>query len=739
MARAPSPTVTRRTLLVGGGVGIGLVVGWWLWPREYRPNLRAAPGEHLFNAFLKIGDDGRVVVAVPQAELGQGSWTALPQIIADEIGADWRTVAVEPAPLSPLYANDLIALQAAGDPAFLAGPRRWLARERAVRGAVMVTAGSTSVRAFEPRLREAGAAARALLMKAAAKRWDTDWETLDTEAGFVVHGDKRLAFAELAAAAADEEVPEFLPMRGGVDGRLAGQALPRLDSPAKVDGSAQFAGDVRLPDMVFASVRSAPSEKSRLHRIDRDSALAVPGVAGVFDEPGWVAVVATSWWAANEGLERLKPAWTTPPDLPETGRIEQALVDALDGKATRVFSRGDVAAAYAGGGAVRSHYSAAPAASAALETLTATARLEGGRLEVWAPAQAPGEARDAAARAAGLSPVDVAFYPTLAGGGYGRKLETRAIAQVARLAVVVKRPVQLTWSRVEETVQDGFRPPARARLSAKLGEGGLILGWQARIAAPDAAAALAERLGAAGEALAASAAPTAGAVPPYDIPAVAIDHLPADVALPLGAWRSNAHSYTTFFTESFVDELARHAGIEPFSFRMQMLGGNPRLAACLNLATTVGGWDGGGSGSAMGLAAASAFGSHIALLVEAEVTGDQRIRVLRAVAAVDCGRIVNPDLVRQQVEGGLVYGIAAATGHPLVFEGGRVAARGFSDLGFPTLARSPEVTVELVESEEPPGGVTELAVPVAAPAVANVLHALTGLRPRSLPLEIGPR
>jgi isoquinoline 1-oxidoreductase subunit beta len=403
----------------------------------------------------------------------------------------------------------------------------------------------------------------------------------------------------------------------------------------------------------------------------------------------------------------------------------------------RVFSRGDIGQVYADGAVVRGHYRAAPAASAALETLTATARLTGDRLEIWAPTQAPGLARTAAARVAALPEEQVTLYPALVGGGYGRKLEIRAIEQATVIAVQTKRPVQLIWSRIEETVQDSFRAPARAQISARLGDGGAVLGWQARIAAPDTAAALADRLGAGNAVTGGSGSAVAGAVPPYAIPAVAVDHLPAETRLGVGAWRSGAHSYTAFFTESFIDELARLSNIEPLSFRMQMLGDNPRLGLCLSTAATLGGWDGGQRGSAMGIAAHSAFGSHIATLVEIELDPAQRVRVLRAVTAVDCGRIVNPNIVKQQIEGGTIFGIAAATAYPMAFEGGRPDARGYRDLGFPRLANSPEVTVEILESDEAPGGVTELGVPTVAPAMANALFALTGRRLRSLPLVVG--
>lgn len=729
--------ISRRTLLVGGGAGAGLILAWALWPRSYEHNLRAGEGEHVFNAFLKIGGDGRVLVAVPQAELGQGSWTALAQILADELGADWRTVGVEPAPIGPLYANRLIAT-GPDDDSLLGGARRWRAQRFDSGELAMLTAGSSSVRAFEGRLREAGAGARALLMKAAAGRWDVEWDTLDTAAGFVLDGERRLSFAELAEAAAGEDLPDYLPIRAGVDNRLAGQPLPRLDLPAKVDGSAPFAGDIRLPDMVYASVRAGPTEDSRLVRWRRSEGLKVPGVAGIFDAPGWVACLASNWWAANRAVEAVEPVWEVPHPPVSDESIDSALIAALErDEGRRIHSRGDLAGAFEGGNVLRGHYRAGPSANAPLETLTATARLSGGRLEIWAPTQAPGLARAAVARVAGLGEAEVTLYPTMVGGGYGRKLETRAIEQAAMLAMRVGRPVQLSWSRLEETVQDGFRAPARAQLLARLDTGGMVLGWQARIAAPDTGARLEDRLRGGATAMAAIGDPVAGALPPYAIPAVAIDHLPAGTGIRVGGWRSGAHSYTAFFTECFMDELARIAGVEPLSFRMQMLGDNPRLARCLTTAATLGGWDGGVPGSAMGIACHSAFGSHIAALVEVEVAAGQRARVLRAVCAVDCGRIVNPDLVRQQIEGGLLFGIAAATANPIGFERGRPTARGFAQLGFPILAGSPEVTVELVESEEEPGGVTELAVPVAAPAVANALHALTGRRLRSLPLVVG--
>jgi isoquinoline 1-oxidoreductase beta subunit len=556
-----------------------------------------------------------------------------------------------------------------------------------------------------------------LLSKAAAARWNVDWEELDTRAGFVWGPAGRMSFAELAEDAAGLELPEHLPVRGGLENRLTGQPLPRLDVPAKIDGSARFAGDIRLRDMVYAAVRSGPPG-SRLAGVNAAAAEHVPGTLKIVRNPEWVGVVATNWWAAARALNAIQPRFHLPDGLPDSRAISRALGEALEsGESDRVHESGDMVGL---------------APSAAIEPLTATANLTGDRLEIWAPTQAPGLARAAAARAIGYDESQVTLYPTLAGGGYGRKLEMDAIEQAAILAVTVGRPVQLTWPRVQEIERDTFRPAAAAKMTGWFKQGRLI-------AAPTTGAQVAARIGAGSRLIRPDSAAVAGSVPPYDIPAMAIDHKTADIGIRTGYWRGAAHSYTCFFTECFIDELARTAGLEVNAFRINLLAGNPRLARCLATATSIGGWDGGPPGSGMGLACHAAFGSYIATLVEIEVTGDQRLRVLRAVCAVDCGRVVNPEIVKQQIEGGLVHGISAATGKPIEIVKGTPTARSFADYGLPTLRDAPEVSVELVESEEEPGGITELAVPVAAPAVANAYFSLTGQRVRSLPIVVGRR
>lgn len=729
-----SDGISRRSILAAGGAGVGLLLLWGAWPRRYRHNLSTAPGEHVVDAYLKIGEDGHVAVVVPQAEMGQGVWTGFAQIVADELGADWRTVSVEPAPINPLYANRLIAEQAAEAalPGFLDGLGRRIAGEGARRTTLMMTGGSTSIRGFERDLRQAGAAGRVLLCMAAAKRWGIDWQACDTAGGFVVRGPDRLRFGELAAEAAGLGLPESLPLRDAGERPMTGQALPRLDLPAKVDGSALFAGDIRLPGMVFASIRHAPLGDSRLVAVDHGAADRVPGAIAIVENPGWAAAIGETWWAAEQALAAAHPRFATRGPLPDSRSVDAALRAALADRGRRIVDRGDVEGALAAG-AVAREYSVGFAPHAPIEPMVATARMAGDRLELWLPTQAPAIARAAAARAIALPEGQVSLFPTFHGGSFGRKVETDAAEQVAVLAAKTGKPVQLTWPRAEEARHDRMRPPALGRLIARTAANGIVTGWHAAIAAPATDAELMARLTPGLPRPGGGAGAVEGAVPPYAIPALAVDHHRADIGVATGMLRSVAHSYTAFFTESFIDELAERTHVDPLSFRMQMLGIAPRLAHCLSLAATLGGWEGGGPGSAQGLACHSAFGSHVAMLAEVHVEGG-RVVVDRIAAAVDCGTVINPTLVRQQIEGGILFGLALALARPVTLTRGLVDQTRIADLGLPTLADTPEILVELVPSRAPSGGVGEIAVPPVAPAVANALAAATGQRLRTLPV-----
>ncbi len=727
------PLITRRGLLIGGGAAVGLTVAWGLWPRVYPPNLSIAEGEFALNGWVKIGTDGHVTVAIPQIELGQGVYTVLAQIVADELGADWRTVSVEPAPINPLYANHLFAEEAGWK-------SHWPHAE--ADGSLQITGGSTSLRGFGLECRKAGAAARALLCMAAGKRWDADWLACETANGFVTRGADRLRFGAVAAEAASLTPPEDIPFRGGVENRLIGQSLPRLDLPSKVDGSANYAADVRLPGMVFASIRHGPAGDSRLDSINEKAGRKIAGLVDVVRQDRWVAAVANTWWAANKAVDALRPRFKTSTPKAGDSSIARALDKAFSDSGTRISEAGDVASSFKGQTVYTAEYSIGLAAHAAIEPMSATAWLDKGQLQLWIATQAPGPARLAAAKAIGLSPADVVVHASFVGGSFGRKYETEIAAEAAILADQLKRPVQLCWSRPEDMMQDRFRPAAKARMAARIARA-QVDGWQARIAAPATMAEFGARvLGGkdATEALSdhggtVDALAVEGGIPPYNIPNVSLDHYPANIGLPTGQWRGGAHGLTAFFTESFVDELATIAGVEPFSFRMGMLGQNPRLAYCLSRAAALGGWQGGGQGTEQGLACHSMRGSHIALLAEARLDDSQRVRVTRLVAVADVGTMAHSGIVRQQIEGGLIFGMSAATGNSVRINRGVARPMRLGNLGLPRLADCPEIIVELVRSKQTSGGAGDLGAPVVAPAIANALHAGSGRRFRSLPLS----
>lgn len=738
------PAVSRRGLIAGALAGSGLAIAVAIWPREYANMPDAAPGESAINAFLKIDTSGQIIVLVPQAELGQGVFTVLAQCLADELGADWRTVAVQPAPPGPLYANLLLAREARGDGiARLAGaPGQWLAERLADRSALMLTGGSTSLPMFAEAFRQAGAAARFILCRTAAARWDVPPERCDIVAGIATDGTRKASLGELAEAVTDWSLPAVLPLRQGEDRRLRGESLPRLDVPAKLDGSANFAADIRLPEMIFAAIRQGPVGGGRLKKADEAAARRVPDVLGVVRHARWIAVTGRNSWAAERGAAALKAAFE--PDLPPVtdAMIEAALDQALRSDAgERFVARGDVAAAFAGARVIRAEYGIAPLLHLAAEPMAATARVSSGAAEVWMACQAPVDARRAIARALEMEEAQVSVFPLFAGGSFGRKIEADAGVQAALIAREAGVPVQVQWSRAEDIAHDRPHAAARAQMAAKIGPGGRIEALSARLAAPAALAqswrrvregeTVAQALAATGAR--ADARAVAGFATPYAIPALSVEHVPAPVPLPAGRWRGNAHHHGAFALECFLDELAQMSGVEPLALRMQMLGAVPALARCLSMAATMAGWQGGIAGSGQGLACHSLNGAHIALVAQA-VLREGRVRVERLVAAVDGGGIVHPAIARQQIEGGLVFGVASALGGTCGYEGGQPRRGRLGELGLPRLADIGEIEVEFLPSDAPPAGLGELGVPPAAPALANALATLTGRRLRRLPL-----
>ncbi len=738
-------------------MGGGLAVAWWLWPRHYASPLTPRPNEREFGGWITIGTDGVVTVAVPQLEMGQGVTTLLPQVVAAELGADWRQMAVEPAPPSGLYANVPLAAKWAplwSDFPFLAEEAdSRLAENFARRTAFIATAEGMALPAFEQPLREAAATARALLTMAAAERWGVDWEECEVESGLVRHGDRRLGFGELVTEAAELSPPDPPPLRvepasespSPAEAELD-PAFPRLDLPAKVDGSFLFAGDIRLPGLVYASIRHGPLGQPELVRFDTEAVSGMPGLVGVVRSRRYLAAVAESWWIAEQALKTMRPVFAGPPAV-ESARATELLERAHGTvEPRRVLATGDPDPLLAAP-AFAQDYAVSPAVHATVETAAATARFDRGKLELWIASQAPERARRAAAKAIGVATEDVVLYPTAAGGSFDARLEHRHAIEVAQIARQIGRPVQLTWPRVQEFQAVPPRPPVVARLEAAFepGTGGRIAAWRASLAMPPAMREFGNRLfdNLTPEAAMAHAAGEAdplaceGAVPPYAIANVAVDHLPVTLDFPTGRLRGNAAAYTAFFNECFLDELAERAGRDPFLYRMEMLGGSPRMADVLRRTTRLANWDGGRRGTGQGLAMVrmEALGSEglIACVAQAGL-GEGGVRVTRLHAAVDIGRIVNHDIARQQIEGGLIFGLSLASGSSVAYENGKPVPNRLAGLNLPRLADTPEIVVEFIPGDGPGFDPGELGVAVAPPAIANALYSATGMRFRRLPL-----
>lgn len=754
-------TWTRRGVLTGAAVGGGLIAAWYLIPRSYPDPLVADEGEVAFDAWLKIGRDGVVTVAVPQLEMGQGVSTILPQIIATELGADWRQIAVEPAPVSAAYANvPLAAKWSALWMPFAAGladeADSILAKRFAHRTRFNVTADGMSVAAYEESCRYAAASARAVLMQAAADQWDVAWEECDAQDGFVTHGDKRLRFADLVDSAADYSPPDPPPLRPEppaervLPGEAEGEtAFPRIDLPSKVDGSYRFAGDVRLPDMVFAAIRHGPLDQSELTDFNPLSARGISGLVGAVDGKRWLAVAATTWWAAERALEQMNVRFSVGYDV-DSETITRRLTDAMEnGEGQEIAREGETDNAFSAPSVARL-YEIDPALHLPLETASATARFDGDQLELWIASQAPERTRFAVARTLGIDIRDVVLYPMPAGGSFDARLEDDHAIEVALIARELERPVQLVWSRWQDILRTRPRAPASVLMSAKWsGDGSASLqALKARIACPPYAlefgkrlienrtnwAAIAETEGKA-DALACE-----GAMPPYAVPDRLVEHVPVEIGLSTGRQRGNAHGITCFAMESFIDEVAKQNAREPLSYRMAMLGSDPRLAACLQQAARLAEWDGGADQSGKGLACHRIGdvenGGRIACIATAR-GGEDGFVVNRLVAVCDIGRIINLDIARQQIEGGLIFGMAMALGASSPYRAGMPEARTMGEMNLPSLANAPEIIVDFIASEASPVDPGELGAVVAAPAIANALHSATGLRLRRLPLLSG--
>lgn len=730
--------LTRRGLLIGAAAGGGLLAAWGLWRTGANSPLPTAEGEAAFNAWLKIDRAGVVTLAVPALEMGQGISTVLAQVAAEELGADWQKIAVAPAALAPVYADPLLA-------------ERWSEARSGFHvsdAPLAVTADGTALAAYEMPIREAAAAVRAVLAMAAADQWDVDWQDCAAKDGFISHGNRRLSFGELADVAAEFRPPSAPPLRANPAKESAagnGIAFPRLDLPAKASGSYTFAGDIRLPGMVYAAVAHGPVGDTVLGQIDREAARKVAGLIDIVEGERWVAAVANNWFAAEQAIAALAPLWKARGKVGDSARIAARLDKAVrDGSAHRIAETGD-ADGVLEKPSLTASYDVEAALHLPLETASATARLRNGKLDLWIATQAPDRARQAAAEAAGLSPHDVIVYPMPAGGSFDARLDCPIAAEAAAIAAKVQRPVQVIWSRWQEMLASWSRTPAAATLAAATDAEGRLLALKTRIAVPATAREAIARVldgKSAIEALeetAGKADPMAveGAVPPYAIPAFALEHAPVDLPLPTARYRGNAHGLTAFFTECFIDELAVAAKREPMSYRVAMLGHDPQLVACLTGAARLAEWDGGGAGSGQGIAChridIAGRTGRIAVVVTAR-RDEAGVRVDRISAFADIGRIVNRDIARQQIEGGLLFGLAMAVGGAASYASGVPVTNRLVNLGLPLLNDCPHIDTAFAESDASSFDPGELGVVAVAPALANALYSATGLRFRRLPL-----
>lgn len=746
-------TSRRRFLLAGAGLAGALVVGWGVLPPRQRLHAEPPPdlpaGQWPLNGWVTVAADGRIAVMLAKSEMGQGVMTSLAMLVAEELDVPLSHIELRQAPLRSIYGDTTLLADGLpfhpDDDGMLKRGARWLSRKLMRELGVVVTGGSTSVRDSWLPMREAGAAARARLVAAAASHWGVPTEECRTQDGEVLHPDGRRAsygsLAERATAVGDvafrlKEPPEF---------RLIGRPTARIDSAEKSNGSARFGLDVRLPGMRYAMVAMCPVFGGTLAGFDADSIRHLPGVLKLVPlaadrsaAPQAVAVVADTRWHAIKALRQLEVRWDEGANASlSSDAVGQELASAIDTPDGFTYLRqGDIRQA---GGArrVEAEYSAPFLAHAAMEPVNCSAQFSGGRLTVWVPTQAPTVAVAAAARAVGIPESAVDLRLTLLGGGFGRRLDADMVVQAAQIAIALDgAPVQLMWSREQDFAHDFYRPAALARLAAELDDRGRLLSWHVRSASGSPVQHLTHR---------AFGLPMAGPDKstveglfdhPYEIPNQLVSHVIVASAVPLGTWRSVGHSQNAFFKECFIDELAHAADSDPVAFRRQLLVGHPRHRAVLDAALRLAGSP--GRGRAHGVALHQSFGSIVAQVAEVSVEGTA-IRVHRISCAVDCGIAVNPEGVRQQMESAIAFGLSAALNDEITLHDGRVQQSNFHNYRTLRMREMPEVLVTILPSRQPPEGIGEPGVPPVAPAVANAVFHLTGQRLRRLPLRLAPR
>src|SRR5216683_2165317 len=705
----------RRFLSVSAAVGGGLLIGFTTGPSIGAADATQSVASPPFtpNAFIRIGSDGKIVLTMPYVEMGQGTYTSIPMLIAEELEVDLKQVRLEHAPPNEkLYANPLLGVQATGN--------------------------SNAIRGSWQSLRQAGATARTLLVSAAAKRWNVDPASCRAQSGEVRHAPtgRRLKYGELAADAASLPVPESVMLKRPADFKLIGTPAKRLDIPSKVNGSAVYGIDVRPPGVKIATLAQSPVFGGRVKSVDDAKAKAVKGVRQVVRLDDAVAVVADHMGAAKKGLAALKIEWEAGSHARlATDDIARELEQATLKSGAVAQNIGDVGKAMASAATkVEATYQVPFLAHATMEPMNCTVHLRKDECEIWIGNQAVARVQAMAAKAAGLPPEKVIVHNHLIGGGFGRRLEADGAVRAVQIAKHVVGPVKVVWTREEDIQHDMYRPYWFDRISAGLDERGKPVAWSNRFAGSSVIArwlppAFKDGL---------DPDSTEGAIDlVYDLPNFHVEYVRVEPpGIPTGFWRSVGPSHNVFVTESFMDELAAAAKQDAVAYRRALLGKSPRAKAVLDLAAEKAGW---GQplpkGTGRGVSLQFAFGSWLAQVAEVEVSKEGAVRVHRVVCAMDCGTVVNPDTVQAQLQSGIIFGATAALYGEITLKSGRVEQTNFDTYQMLRMNETPSIEIHIVKSTEPPGGMGETGTSAIVPAIANAIYAATGKRLRKMPVD----
>ena len=702
-----TPTSRRSFLKSSAAASGGLMMGVVL-PATQGEAL-AAGTMHTPNAWVHIADDNSITLLAAHSEMGQGVYTSMSMLIAEELNVELSQVSVAAAPPAAVYVNALLGAQ--------------------------ITGGSTSVRESWEKLRVAGAQVREMLISAAAAEWKLDASTLTASKGMVTGpGGKKATYGQLAAAASKLPVPEKPMLKDPKDFVLVGKRAKRIDTVAKVNGTAEYGIDVKLPGMVYASLAQCPVIGGKVVSFDGSKAKGMPGVIDVVQIPDGVAVVANSWWRARKARDTLSIQWDEGAGaaLSSEGIINATRTAAATGKVIEIGKpMGNAAEAMkTAAKVVQAEYVQPMQAHAPIEPMNFTAHVEGDKVLLIGPTQFQQGAQGAVAAALGVKPEAITLKTTYLGGGFGRRLELDFIVQAAQISKAVGKPVKLLWTREDDFTHDFYRPAAVNQLKAGLDGSGRPVAMQFKVASQSVTQ---RAFGLPKDTL--DPFMTEASVPGYNIPNTQHDLVIIDTGVRVGYWRAVSHNMNAFANESFMDELALAAGKDPYDYRMEMLGGQPRFANVLRLAAEKAGWDQPlAKGRARGIALMEGYGTYMAQVAEISLNEHGEVQVHRVSVACDPGMMVNPDTVEAQIQSGIMFGMGAALKHQITMEKGRVAQQNYNTFAPIRMFEAPKIDVVLVQSSEKPGGIGEPATAVIGPAIANAVATLTGTRVRRLPI-----